>query len=48
MARNGAQLGELPLLVAVLGGGPGELGRAAGTHDRQRDKRGHEEENDDR
>jgi hypothetical protein len=47
MARNGAQLGELPLLVAVLGG-PGELGRVTGTHDRQRDKSGHEEENDDR
>jgi len=47
MARDSAQLGELPLLVAVPGG-PGELGRAAGPHDRQRDEGGYEEENDDR
>jgi hypothetical protein len=47
MARHGAQLGELPLLVAIPGC-PGELDRAAGTHDRQRDEGGHEEENDDR
>ncbi len=47
MAGNGAQVGELPLLVAVLGGSR-ELGRAAGPHDRQRDESGHEEENDDR
>jgi hypothetical protein len=47
MARNGAQVGELPLLVAVPGGSR-ELGRVAGTHDRQRDESGDEEEDDDR
>jgi hypothetical protein len=48
VAGDGAQLGELPLLVAVSGGGRGELCRPARTHDRQRDETGHEEEDDDR
>jgi hypothetical protein len=48
MACDGSQLGELAFLIAVLGEERGELGRAAGTHDRERDECGHEEEDDDR
>jgi hypothetical protein len=48
VACDGVQLGELPFLVPVPVGAGGELGRVAGTHDRQRDEPGHEEEDDDR
>jgi hypothetical protein len=47
VAGDGPQLGELPFLVAVLGGA-GELGGLARTKDRQSNESGHEEEDDDR
>jgi hypothetical protein len=47
VARDGAQIGEVPLGVTVSGRGRGELGRVAGPHDRQRHDSGHEGENDD-
>jgi hypothetical protein len=47
VARDGAQLGQLPFLVAVVGGA-GELGRLPRSHDRQGNDGGDEEEDDDR
>jgi hypothetical protein len=47
MTGDGSQLGELALVITVLGGA-GKLGRVAGAHDRESDESGHEDEDDDR